>query len=55
MDDIDIEIDIAAARGVGNEREVESVCSTFWNALRECSLLIHGCPLDFAGNEVARE
>ena len=55
VDDLDVEVDVAAARGVGDEGEAESVGSAFWNALREGGLLEPGGILDLGGGEVACE
>ncbi len=53
VDDLDIEVDVAAARGVGDEGEAESVGSALWNPLREGSFLEPGGILDLGGGEVA--
>lgn len=55
MDDLDIEVDVTTARGVGDEREAKSVCAASRNTLRERRLLVRGRLLDLGGSKIAHQ
>lgn len=53
MNNLDIEIYIPSARGVGNQGEVERIGAAFGNSLGECRFLVRCGLLDLGGSEVS--